>query len=137
MAIVVEIIASNDVWVSPDTTDGTRTSAYSFVEACSFGGFGKHTIVDVEIRYTVLRSGFSSGNALALKTFSGIGIEFIAVIHPSEAAITRPSIGFKLPLAVVILYRFVDLAICPPIISDTLVSFGAIAPVFGIEIFTI
>jgi len=83
LAIVVKIIASNNVRISPYTADGTGTLIDLFVE----GRLGRDTctkaVVDIEHRVVkLIGADLSPGNALALETLS-VAIVSVAERHPS------------------------------------------------------
>lgn len=128
LAIVVKIIASNNVRISPYTTDGTGTLIDPFVEGRLGRDLGTKAIVDIEHRVAkLIGAGLSPGNALALETLS-VAIVSVAERHPSFTAISRSRVGVvPFPLAAVVLHRLIDLATSVPTVTDAEVAVSAIA----------
>jgi len=128
LAIVVEVVAGDNVRISPETAHGTKAGVDVFVPAGKGRGVFAEPIVDVQHGVSPLvDAGFSAGDALAHEAGSGDGIRLVAVRHPSQAAISGPG-GRRVPVpdAAVVLDGGIDLALGIKRGSLALVSRGAI-----------
>jgi len=128
LAIVVEIITGDNVRITPHTANGTDALIDLFVEARQHWNISTNAIVDIEHRVSVLiDSSLTSGNALAINAFTGVGIISVAVSVPSNAAITRPGAGVvPFPLAAFVLDGWVDHALGVPPVSLAQISGSAV-----------